>query len=232
MYLQGMTPWESLLKRMVWRQLGERRELRILDFGSGQGITADHYAEKNDVIAIEPSTEMFDDYRPQFKFKQIVGDVQDLQHFQDGSFDLIICHNVLEYIEDKHEVIAEFDRLLKEGGQLSIVKHNIAGRVMQMVVLLNQFDHAHELLSGAPGKTEQHKTILYYEFDLFENYPLRLLDTYGIRTFWHLQQDQSYQGSHNWQQAMLEIEERVSQLPEFQAIAFFHHMIFEKHSDN
>lgn len=32
---------------------------KILDFGSGEGITADHFALNNNVIAIEPSKEQY-----------------------------------------------------------------------------------------------------------------------------------------------------------------------------
>lgn len=48
----GLQPWECLMKRIVWKQLGEIRDKKILDFGSGIGVTAN--AEHNDVTAIEP----------------------------------------------------------------------------------------------------------------------------------------------------------------------------------
>lgn len=50
--------WERLFKKIVWKQLGDPEGKKILDFGSGEGITANYYAEKNDVTAIEPSEEM------------------------------------------------------------------------------------------------------------------------------------------------------------------------------
>lgn len=50
--------WERLFKRIVWKQIGEIEGKRILDFGSGEGITANYFARKNEVIAIEPSEEM------------------------------------------------------------------------------------------------------------------------------------------------------------------------------
>lgn len=58
---------------------------------------------------------------------------------------MIICHNVLEYIDDKEQIINELYRLLKTGGILSIVKHNRAGRVMQMAVLLDNMEKVNEL---------------------------------------------------------------------------------------
>jgi SAM-dependent methyltransferase len=61
---------------------------------------------------------------------------------------VILCHNVFEYANEREEIINEFSRILKKKGYLSILKHNRAGRVMQMVVLLNNFEHANELLEG------------------------------------------------------------------------------------
>lgn len=49
-----LQPWECLMKRIVWKQLGDIRDKKILDFGSGIGVTANYLAEHNDVTAIEP----------------------------------------------------------------------------------------------------------------------------------------------------------------------------------
>lgn len=41
------------MKRIAWRQLGDIHDKKILDFGSGIGMTANYLAENNDVTAIE-----------------------------------------------------------------------------------------------------------------------------------------------------------------------------------
>ena len=130
-----MPAWERLFKRIVWAQIGDLKGLSILDFGSGEGITADHYAENNSVTAVEPSEEMLSTAWKDHEYKQIIGDVSALSEFADHTFDFIICHNVLEYIDDKQRTVNELARVLKQDGRLSIVKHNRAGRVMQMAVL-------------------------------------------------------------------------------------------------
>ena len=40
--------------------------------------------------------------------------------------------------------------------------------------------------------------------------------------------NQEIQKDEKWQKKMIEIEMKVSQNPDFQKIAFFHHLIFEK----
>ena len=68
--------WERIFKRIVWKQIGEIEGKRILDFGSGEGITANYFAEKNEVIAIEPSQEMLTNAWKDYQYTQIMGDVK------------------------------------------------------------------------------------------------------------------------------------------------------------
>ena len=97
-----LPPWECLMKRMVWQQLGDTRDKKVLDFGSGIGVTANYLAE------------------------------------------------------------------------------------------------------------------------------LKITKTLGVRTFWDLQQNQENHKDADWQDKMIEIEMRVSNLEEYKDIAFFHHLTVEK----
>ena len=222
--------WERLFKRIVWTQLGEVRGKRILDFGSGEGITANHFANGNFVVAIEPSEDALANRWEDYEYIQIIGDEHCLSELEDYSFDMIICHNVLEYIDDKVQVINEFHRILKIGGTLSLVKHNRASRVMQMAVLLDNIKKAHDLLDGHDSTAIKYGTIRYYEDNDITNWNagLKLLNTYGIRTFFDLQQNQEKHATEEWQDQMMQLELRVSKLDEYKNIAFFHHLIFIK----
>lgn len=228
--ISELTNWEKMFKVMVWKQLGDINGKRILDFGSGQGITANHFAENNDVVAVEPFNEMLNDAWTDFRYEQIVGDVSVLTQFEDSSFDVIICHNVLEYIDDKKQVIRELTRVLKSGGIASVVKHNRAGRVMQMAVLLDDMEQANSLLDGKNSTASKFGSIRYYEDEDIHKWSgeLKLIDTFGIRTFWDLQQNQGKHSMEDWQEKMLQLEERVSVIKEYKEIAFFHHIIFMK----
>ena len=75
--------WERLFKRIVWAQIGDLKRLSILDFDSGEGITADHYAENNSVTAVEPSEEMLSSAWKAHEYKQIIGDVSVLSEYDD-----------------------------------------------------------------------------------------------------------------------------------------------------
>lgn len=81
--------WESLFKRIVWKQIGEIEGKRILDFGSGEGITANYFAEKNEVIAIELPQEMLTNAWKDYQYTQITGDVKTLSAFAEKDLDCI-----------------------------------------------------------------------------------------------------------------------------------------------
>ncbi len=228
--LTELGAWERLLKKIIWAQLGNIKDKHILDFGSGEGITANHFAEDNTVVAVEPWDEMLKKRWTDYDYKQIQGNVTCLSQFEDNTFDMIICHNVLEYIDDKASVIQELARVLKPGGTFSLAKHNRAGRVMQMAVLLDDMDKAHALLDGENSAASKFGAIRYYEDDMVTKWApgLKLVDYYGIRTFWDLQQNQEKHELEEWQDEIVKLEMRVSQIDEFRNIAFFHHLIFTK----
>lgn len=222
--------WERLLKKIVWAQLGEIKGKHILDFGSGEGITANYFAKENNVVAVEPWEEMLTNRWEDYEYRQIQGDVSKLSEFMDNTFDVILCHNVLEYIDDKEKIVNELHRVLKPGGTLSIVKHNRAGRVMQMAVLLDDIEKANELLDGKDSAASKFGAIRYYEDEKVVewNAGLKYVDCFGIRTFWDLQQNQEKHDLEEWQDKMMQLEMRVSQIDEYKKIAFFHHLLFTK----
>lgn len=130
-------PWGRLFYLCAWKQLPELKNKKILDFGSGFGITAEYLAKQNDVIAVEPSEDMISiGVNDTHDFKQIIGGLESLNQFADETFDCIICHNVFEYIEDRNVILEEFSRILKNDGFISVIKHNKAGRIMQKQYLI------------------------------------------------------------------------------------------------
>ena len=93
--MTDLQPWECLMKRIVWKQLGDIRDKKILDFGSGIGVTANYLAEHNEVTAIEPDEDSIKERWADNLYIQITGSTDELRRFADESFDMIICHNVL-----------------------------------------------------------------------------------------------------------------------------------------
>ena len=220
-------PWGKLFYLCAWKQLPELKGKKILDYGSGFGITAEHLSKENDVIAVEPSKDMLKISNINPNFEQIVGSLEEVKQFPDSSFDCIICHNVLEYVEDRNTILAEFSRILKADGFVSIIKHNKAGRIMQKAVFDYDIDAVKTLLSGGKNISKNFGEIKVYEDDALIVDDFKIYKCYGICTFYGLQ-DNKIKYQKNWLDEMLDVELSVSDIDEFRDIAFFHHLILKK----
>lgn len=223
------TPWGRLFYRLVWHNL-EFSDRKILDFGSGFGVTSNHLAKLNDVIAVEPNVELLEHRICNNHYEQIIGSIDKLKEMKDGSFDVILCHNVLEYIEDRADLIAEFHRLLKSDGILSIVKHNKNGKIMHKAVFENNIEEAMSLLSGEKAISKNFGTIDEYEIEelqdcIAERYVLDKV--YGIRTFYGIQPN-SFKEEPTWEERMFMLECAVENVAAYSNVAFFQHLLLRR----
>ncbi len=223
-------PWGKLFYEIVWKQLEEPSDKEILDFGSGFGVTASHLAENNNVTAVEPDEEMIKSRFSNNQYKQIRGGYDWIKREPSNKYDIIICHNVLEYVNNRVEIIYEFARLLKPNGILSVVKHNRLGKVMQKAVFEYKIDEALALLDGENVKSNNFGTISTYDNEDLANYSkgkLYIDKCFGVRTFYALQNN-DVKTAPDWMDKMLELELKASAVAQFRDVAFFNHVILRK----
>ncbi len=222
-------PWGKLFYRLVWHNLAFINK-KILDFGSGFGVTANHLAKCNDVTAVEPNSALLEHRICENRYEQITGSIDSLRRMDNDRFDVILCHNVLEYIENRADLIAEFDRLLKKDGILSIVKHNKNGKIMHKAVFENNIDEAMALLHGENVLSQNFGTINAYEMTdlqdcIAEKFVLEKV--YGIRTFYGIQPN-SFKCEPDWEERMFMLECAVESEPVYTNVAFFQHLILKR----
>ena len=226
-------PWGKMFYELLFRQLNipENKRLKILDFGAGFCITADHYAKFHDVIALEPNEEMRLLRIKNDGYTLIEKGLEGLKDFADDSFDLVFCHNVLEYADDKESILKELVRVLKSSGKLSIVKHNLYGRVMASAVLGDDPKTAIDLLSN-----ENEENSMFGRRDVYSNEwlidcmkdSLTLKDIFALRVFFGLSSNNEIKYTDEWYKSMLELETKAYSVDEYKKVAFFNHLIFEK----
>ena len=223
-YLENLQqPWGQIYYDILFAQLKDIKGKRVLDFGSGFGLVANYLAKENQVLAVEPNQEMVALRTQDHSYQQLVGSLDQIASLEDASFDVILCHNVLEYVEDRKAVLKEFTRLLKPGGMLSIVKHNEVGRVLQTVVFENDTQKALDLLAGQDLETHSMGLAQAYDLDAaVEDLALEVKDYQGIRVFYGLQ-DNRFKGQEGWRESMLQMELAVCQEPPYRDMAFFQH---------
>jgi len=228
-------PWGRMFYDLVFTQLDipQTPRLKILDFGSGLGVTANYYAAWHDVTAIEPNEEMIDNSHRENLYTQIHGSIEKIAEFEDNTFDIVFCHNVLEYIEDKEPIVAELLRLLKSGGFLSVVKHNRVGRILHTSVFKNDPKKALLLLDeNTNDKSNYLGTQYIYTNDyiaaLADKYNGKIKAVYGMRAFYALGQDNTVKYTDEWYENMLLLENRTATIDEYKQAAFFNHLLIEK----
>ncbi len=234
MNLQGYmdyisTPWGKLFYRLVWKGLPFEGKT-ALDFGSGFGVTASHLAEKNIVYAVEPNEEMIAHRVTEHPYTQLTGGAETLTQFSDGMFDVILCHNVLEYVEKREELLQEFSRLLKSGGTFSLVKHNPAGKILQKAVFENNTETALALLQGEQAMSENFGEVKEYsdeELAAWCGATFAVEKRCGIRTFYGLQSN-DVKFADGWEDRMYTLECAVAETSPYVDIAFFHHLLMTK----
>jgi len=226
-------PWFKLGYKLYWAQLADMidiHNLKILDFGSGFGNTADYLAKNNEVTAIEPNADMAEGREREHNYTQIVGKIEKLKDFADSYFDVIVCHTVLEFAPDERaEIVKEFSRILKSGGILSVVKHNRTGRILFKVIYENNIDDAITFLDGG-ATSNTFGQIYYYNPEDLVNWSenLEIKKILGVRTFYALQQNNDLKYEPDWIDKMFEVEMKVCDLEPYKNIAFLHHVLLRK----
>jgi SAM-dependent methyltransferase len=134
----------------VARQLDEQiagrfpvgRRLRVLDVGMGQGTQALRLARAgHQVTGLEQDAKMLAVAREALaaepegirgRVRLIEGDGQDTGvHFLPGSFDVVLCHGVLMYVEQPDALLAGLARMLAPGGLLSLLVRNADALAMR-----------------------------------------------------------------------------------------------------
>ncbi|MZD07552.1 methyltransferase domain-containing protein [Streptomyces sp. SID5785] len=120
--------------------VGQR--LRVLDVGMGQGTQALRLARAgHQVTGVEQDARMVAAARQALaaepegvraRVRLIEGDGRDTGvHFLPGSFDVVLCHGVLMYVEDPDALLAGLARMLAPGGLLSLLVRNADGLAMR-----------------------------------------------------------------------------------------------------
>jgi 2-polyprenyl-3-methyl-5-hydroxy-6-metoxy-1,4-benzoquinol methylase len=69
--------------------------------------------------------------------------------FGPEAFDLVACHNVLEYVEDPSEVVRAVASAARRGGLVSLLARNRAGEAMRAAVKAQDLDAARHALTAA-----------------------------------------------------------------------------------
>ena len=140
------TPWGRIRYSVVRHTLdvvvGAARGLRVLDVGGGDGRDSLHLAgHGHDVTVLDPSAALLaqaaaaaDVAGCSDHLAVVEAGIDDLRTLDLGEFDLVLCHNVLQYREDLRRSVGAVVAMADSGALISLLCPNPAAEVLGGVV--------------------------------------------------------------------------------------------------
>ena len=134
--LRSELAWENL-RRCLPNAASTRR---ALDVGGGTGCASVPLAQLGfEVVLLDHCEEMLGIARQRAAASGAAGRISFChadagcvhELFEDGAFDLIVCHNLLEYLEDPAAVTCNIARLMRGDALVSVLVRNRAGEVLR-----------------------------------------------------------------------------------------------------
>jgi len=129
--------------------------LRILDAGGGNGLDSLRLARMNHhVDLVDISQQMLNDARANAALAGVTHrldthaiDVFSIgDRFADNQFDIVLCHNVIQFVDDVKSLLETLCGVLKPGGFLSLISTNQYSLPYQAAFLDKDLDKAFELI--------------------------------------------------------------------------------------
>jgi S-adenosylmethionine-dependent methyltransferase len=165
-------PATSARTAVVWEVLsaalaeadGDGRGLDVVDAGGGTGGFAVPLAEAGHrVTVVDPSPDSLAALQRRAseagiadRVQAVQGDLDDLARLvPDGSVDLLLCHSVLEVVDDPAQALAAAAAALRPGGRLSLLAAGRDGAVLARAVAGHPDEAAH-VLTDLAGRWGDH----------------------------------------------------------------------------
>ncbi len=172
-----------------------RPSLDVVDVGSGTGGFAVRLAALgHQVTVVDPSPDALAGARWRAAERGVTltavqGEAGDLLSLAgEGAADLVVCHNVLEYVDEPATAMAAIAQVLRPGGTVSVLAANVVAAVLQRA-LAGRYAEAKRLLTErpdpvqGPGPAEPRRFTLAELIALIEGAGLRAGAAQGIRVF-------------------------------------------------
>ncbi|MEU9311586.1 methyltransferase [Streptomyces sp. NPDC048256] len=239
--LRTAVVWEVLqdaLERQV--KTTGRESLDVLDTGGGSGNFAVPVAllghrvtvvdpSPNALFALERRTA---EAGVADRVKGVQGDAHGLfDVVERGGYDAVLCHGVLEYVDDPAEGVRNVVAALRSGGVLSLLAAGLGGAVLARA-LAGRFKEARQALTGPDGRWGEGDPVprrftAEQLTALVEGAGLRVGSVHGVRVFADLVPGVLVDTEPGAMEALLKLEEAAAELAAFHSVATQLHVLGE-----
>lgn len=245
-----MRPRASLRTAVVWEVLKDaldrrvkttgRETLDVLDTGGGSGNFAVPVARLGHrVTVVDPSPNALFALERRAaeagvadRVRGVQGDAHGLfDVVERGAYDAVLCHGVLEYVDDAAEGVRNVVAALCPGGVLSLLAAGLGGAVFARA-LAGHFTEARQALenpSGCWGAGDPVPRRFTAEqlTSLVEGAGLSVGAVHGVRIFADLVPGVLVDSEPGALDALLRLEEAAAELPAFHSVATQLHVLGE-----
>jgi len=229
---------DSARTSVVWHALGpvlDGPPLDVLDIGGGTGGFAVRVAELGHrVTVVDPSPDALAalSRRAVELGVDVVGRQGELGSLADlvgpDSADVVLCHGVLEVVDDPAAALAELARVLRPSGRLSLL---VAQRHAAVIAraMAGHIAQAHALLDDPVAGSRPGRPFRRFSVDevttLAGDAGLEVGSVHGVRVFADLVPGALLELEPGTTAALLALEEAVSSRPEYLPLATQLHLL-------
>jgi 2-polyprenyl-3-methyl-5-hydroxy-6-metoxy-1,4-benzoquinol methylase len=127
---------------------------RVLDVGCSTGYLSRRLVERgSSVVGLELDEQAAAEAR-RFCEEVLTGDVETMElPFGPGSFDAVMCADLIEHLRDPGAFLERVRPLIKPGGRLVLTTPNVANWTIRLALLVGRFDYTER---GILDRTHTH----------------------------------------------------------------------------
>ncbi len=205
-----------------------RAALDIVDVGGGTGGLAVPFAALgHNVTVVDPSPDALAAAQRRAaeagaRLASVQGEAASLDSLV-GQADLVICHNVLEYVDEPAEAMSAIARVLRPSATVSVLASNAVAAVLHRA-LAGRFAEARVLLADAAASTPRRFTLPELTA-LLEQAGLHAGEAHGLRIFTGLVPGALLDGDAAATDALRALEAAAASTPPLRDIAAQLHVL-------
>lgn len=225
-----VNPWQNLDSPQI------TKPWRILDAGGGQGQFSLQWAKNgHEVVLCDISMEMLKLAEEQVeahglkdRVQLIHSSVQDLHHhIGNQQFDFVVCHAVMEWLQEPRELLPKLVSYLAPEGFLSLTFYNLNSLIYKNLLRTNFKKIIEKDFGGSKGSlTPINPQQPEHVFEWIAQLPLKILCHSGIRVFHDYIFNEEHRASEP--ENLLKLELEFSRQEPYRSLGRYIHLLLQK----
>jgi SAM-dependent methyltransferase len=225
--------WEALRSLLAAADHDGSWELRVLDIGGGTGGFAVRVAELGHrVTVVDPNPDALAILGRRSEETGVADRVTGLQGelatmpglLGEDSVDVVLCHGVLEVVDDPRAAVVAVTQVLRPGGRLSLLVSQRHAAVVARA-MAGHFGQARALLDGDPAARGPHRFTADEATGLLTGAGFTDLTVHAVRVFSELVPSSLVDLEPGAADALAELEHAVAERPEYLTLAAQLHVL-------